>query len=58
MKKRSSGSRLYLGVEIGGTKQQLCVGRADGTPEIALPLEGQVGATRRYVLGEVVVDGQ
>ncbi len=32
------------------------VGSRIGTPEIALPLEGQVGTTRRYVLGEVVVN--
>ena len=31
------------------------VGSRIGTPEIALPLGDQVGETRRYVLGEVVV---
>ena len=25
------------------------------TPEIALPLEGQIGATRRYAVGEICV---
>jgi len=37
----------------------LCVslGTRDGTPKIALPLDGQVGATRRYRLGEMTVEG-
>ena len=35
----------------------LCVsvGRRDGTPRVALPLDGQVGKTRRYRLGAVRV---
>ena len=31
-------------------------GKADGTPEIALPLEGQIGETRRYAIGKVKVE--
>ena len=31
------------------------VGSWQGTPEIALPLEGQIGATRRYAVGEICV---
>jgi hypothetical protein len=31
------------------------VGSRQGTPEIALPLGGQVGTTRRYILGKVTV---
>ena len=36
----------------------LCVsvGNAQGTPEIALPLGGQVGMTRRYEIGKVKVE--
>ncbi len=32
------------------------VGSRIGTPEIALPLEGQIGATRRYAVGKVKVE--
>ena len=39
----------------GTYRLAVSVGRADGTPEIALPLEGQVGATRRYAVGTVKV---
>lgn len=31
------------------------VGSRQGTPEIALPLEGQIGATRRYAVGKIKV---
>ena len=31
------------------------VGTAQGTPEIALPLEGQVGTSRRYALGKITI---
>ena len=31
------------------------VGSWQGTPEIALPLEGQIGATRRYAVGKINV---
>ena len=31
------------------------VGSRQGTPEIALPLGGQVGTTRRYILGKITV---
>ena len=31
------------------------VGSWQGTPEIALPLDGQIGATRRYEIGRVCV---
>ena len=31
------------------------VGSPQGTPEIALPLEGQLGDTRRYALGKITV---
>ena len=31
------------------------VGSLQGTPQIALPLEGQIGSTRRYALGEIEV---
>ena len=31
------------------------VGSRMGTPEIALPLEGQIGETRRYEVGKINV---
>ena len=31
------------------------VGSWQGTPEIALPLEGQIGTTRRYAIGKINV---
>lgn len=31
-------------------------GKADGTPEVALPLEGQIGEMRRYAIGKVKVE--
>ena len=35
----------------------LCVsvGSRQGTPEIALPMKGQIGATRRYAIGKIAV---
>ena len=35
----------------------LSLGRPDGTPRIALPLKGQIGKTRRYRLGRILLKG-
>lgn len=51
--------RVFADVVImlkpGKYRLAVSVGKADGTPEIALPLEGQIGSTRRYVVGEVQI---
>ncbi|MBR3820090.1 MAG: DUF4832 domain-containing protein [Kiritimatiellae bacterium] len=39
----------------GKYRLAVSVGKYDGTPEIALPLDGQIKNTRRYVVGEVEV---
>ena len=39
----------------GEYRLAVSVGKTDGTPEIALPLEGQIGATRRYAVGKINV---
>ena len=39
----------------GTYRLAVSVGKADGTPEIALPLEGQIGSSRRYAVGAVRV---
>jgi len=49
-------ARLFVTMLKPGTYAlAVSVGSRIGTPEIALPLGDQVGETRRYVLGEVVV---
>ena len=40
----------------GEYRLAVSVGKTDGTPEIALPLEGQIGETRRYAVGKVKVE--
>lgn len=51
---------MGLGRTVDATVQvesrpRVGVGKTDGTPEIALPLEGQIGATRRYTVGKINV---
>ena len=44
---------------IAPGEYDLCIslGRPDGTPRIALPLEGKIGKTRRYRLGRIELRG-
>ena len=48
----------YVMLKPGRYLLAVSVGRGDGMPVIALPLEGQIGATRRYVVGEVTVENK
>ena len=45
----------YVMLKPGRYRLAVSVGKGDGMPEIALPLEEQIGTTRRYVVGEVMV---
>jgi len=59
---RTNESRFVVGQIAPATKPGqyavfLSVGQQDGTPRIALPLEGEDGQ-RRYRLGQVEVRGQ
>ena len=42
-------------LKAGTYRLAVSVGRSDGTPEISLPLGGQIGATRRYEVGKIRV---
>ena len=42
-------------VAPGAYSLAVSVGRRDGTPRIALPLDGQVGKSRRYRLGKITI---
>ena len=42
-------------LKAGTYRLAVSVGRSDGTPEISLPLGGQIGTTRRYEIGTICV---